>query len=109
MKVWQKAFTLSVEAYRITKNFPAIEQYALSSQLTRAAVSVPANIAEGYDRTSKKEYRYYVSIAKGSLAEVETYFLLAMELGYITREDFNKIDSLRAEVGRMLTGLLKSI
>jgi four helix bundle protein len=84
--VWQKAMDLVVEVYRLANMFPKSETYSLVSQMTRAAASVPANIAEGNARGTLKEHAYFLSISKGSLMETETYLLLAIRLNYITQE-----------------------
>ena len=91
------------------KKFPKLEIYGLISQLQRAAVSVPANIAEGYERNHRKEYLQFLFIAKGSLGEVETYLLLAKDLGYISDSDFRTVDARRQETSKMLQGLIKSL
>jgi four helix bundle protein len=85
--VWQKAMDLAAEAYALTKCFPKAEAYGLTSQLTRAGASVAANIAEGHERSTSKDFAHFLSIAKGSLAETETYVLLAIRLGYVTEDD----------------------
>ncbi len=79
------------------------------SQMRRAAVSVPANIAEGYNRQHRKEYVQFLSVANGSLAELETYLLLAQDLGYLRPEAFGILSDLQAEVARLLHGLLRSL
>lgn len=106
---WQKAYEMVIEVYGITKGFPKEENYGLTSQLQRAAVSVPANIAEGYERQHKKEYRQFLSIAKGSLGELETYLLLARDLCYISAEKYESLDSKRRETARILKGLINSL
>ena len=84
LRVWQEAMDLVSEVYRLTKLFPKEELFGLSAQLRRAAVSVPSNIAEGAARLSRKEFRQYLSVARGSLAEIETQLLIAENLGYGT-------------------------
>jgi len=107
--VWQKAMDLSVEVYSLTKRFPASENFRMTSQLTRAAVSVPANIAEGRARSTRKDYGNFLAIAQGSLAEAETYILLSIRLGYVTAAQTEVAVSLIAEVGRMLTALRQKL
>ncbi len=100
---------LVIECYQITKDFPKSEIYGLSSQLRRAAVSIPANIAEGRERQYTKEFIQHLSIAYGSLAELETHIQIADRLNYL---DINKVKQTlekTAEVGRMLNGLRKSL
>ena len=79
--VWHKAMDVAVHVYRLTDRFPRNEMYRLTSQLTRAAASVPANIAEGNGRGSRRDYAHFLSIAKGSLNETETFLFLAIRLG----------------------------
>lgn len=107
--VWQKAMDLVVECYRVSVHFPKQEQFGLTSQLRRAAVSVPANIAEGHGRSSTKAYLNHLSIACGSLKELETHLLIAHRLDYVTGDDIASALALSTEVGRMLTGLRKSL
>lgn len=103
--VWQKGMDLAVLVYRLVETFPNSERYTLTSQLTRAAVSVPANIAEGSARSTRKEYAQFISIARGSLAETETYILLAVRLGYATEDAVSPAMALVNEISRMLTAL----
>lgn len=109
LKAWQKAYELTLETYRLSKNFPKEETYALTSQLQRAAVSVPANIAEGYERNHRKEYLQYLYIAKGSLGEVETYLLLAKDLGYLSEKEYTAISRIRDETARIIKGLIRAL
>lgn len=105
---WQKAYELTLSVYKLTKEFPKSEIYGLTSQLQRAAVSVPANIAEGYERNHKKEYLQFLYIANGSLAETETYLFLAKDLKYLSQDEYSFIDEKRKETARLLRGLIKS-
>lgn len=105
LRVWQMAMDLVVEIYRVTARFPAEERFGLTSQLRRAAASVPANIAEGNARSTRKDYASFVSIATGSLAETETFLLLAVRLGYLSKAEATPMMSLVAQVGRMLRSL----
>ena len=105
--VWQKAYKLALEIYGITKDFPRFETYGLVQQMRRAAVSLPSNIAEGYGRKHKAEYRQFLSIAYGSLSELETQYLLAIDLGYISKNGI--IENLLKEVGSMLYRMLNPI
>jgi four helix bundle protein len=106
---WQKAMDLVEQVYRVTKRFPREELYGLTSQLRRAVVSVPSNIAEGQGRTSAKEFQQFLSIAHGSLREVETQLMIANRLAYLPAEALNLLLELAAEVGRLTQGLLKSL
>lgn len=103
--VWQKAMDLVVLVYKLAESFPKEETYRLTSQMTRSVVSVPANIAEGNARSSRKEYAHFLTIAKGSLMETETYVFVAVRLGYISEDKI--IDSLKlvTEINKMLTKL----
>ena len=105
--VWQKAYKLVLETYKTTKDFPKSEIYGLSQQMRRAAISVPSNIAEGYGRNHKPEYRQFLSIAYGSLAELETQYLLAIDLKYT--KNSKTIENLLKEVGSMLYRMLNPI
>jgi len=105
--VWQKAMEMVTEIYRLTRNFPKEEMYGLVSQMRRAAVSIPSNIAEGQGRQSKGEFRQFLGIARGSYAELETQIEIAKNLGFLTIP--NPIDDQLAEVGRLLNGLIKSL
>lgn len=105
---WQKAMDLVEEVYKISKGFPKEELYGLTNQLRRAAVSVPSNIAEGQSRGSRDFVRF-LSIAQGSLSEVETQMEIAVRLGYTKNADLTRFDDLVAEVGRLLNGLSNSI
>ena len=107
--VWQKAMDLVTEIYRSTSTFPRQEQFGLTSQLRRAAVSIPSNIAEGQGRLSEKEFRYFLGQARGSLMEVETQIQIAQNLGYLEAEQSKEQLKSCAEVGRILNGLLASI
>ena len=105
LRVWNIAMDLAVEVYRLSSGFPKYELYRITSQLTRAATSVPANIAEGNGRGSARDYARFLSIAKGSLNETETFIRLAIRLGYLTEEQATAALSLSNQVGRMLTSL----
>nr|WP_254175161.1 four helix bundle protein [Planktothrix pseudagardhii] len=98
-----------VECYQVTKQFPTTETYGLSSQIQRAAVSVPANIAEGKGRDHLGQYIHHLSIANGSLMELETHLLIAGKLSYLTPQELEEILTITAEVGRMLNGLRKTL
>lgn len=109
LEVWQKAMDLVVACYQITKKFPKNEVYGLINQLQRAAVSIPANIAEGRERQYSKEFIQHLSIAYGSLAELETHIQIAERLTYIDMNQLKKLLDKTAEIGRMLNGLRKSL
>jgi four helix bundle protein len=107
--VWQRAMQLAGEAYRVTKFFPADERFRMTSQLLRAAASVPANIAEGHARGTRKDYAHFVTIARGSLAETETFLLLAEQVGLVGSDHCKEASRLTAETGRMLNALLTKL
>ena len=104
--VWQKAMDLVEMVYQVTKSFPKEELYGLTSQVRRAAISIPSNIAEGHARNSTAEYKNFLSIARGSLAEVETQLLIARRLGYINAEKLDQLISLQMEVNKMTNALI---
>ena len=109
LKVWQKSYQSCLEIYRVTKGFPKEERYGLTSQIRRAAVSVPSNIAEGYGRKTTPEYIRALYIAYGSNCELETQILLSHDLSYIKADDMDKIHCNIGEVERMLKALIKSL
>ena len=109
LTVWQKSMDLVWEIYRITKKFPGEEVYGLTSQMRRAAVSIPSNIAEGSSHRSRKDYTKFVRIAFGSAAELETQILIAKKLELADEKDFNKAEGLLEEVLKMLNALGKSL
>lgn len=106
---WQKAMELVELVYSETKKFPREEVYALTSQLRRAAVSVPSNIAEGQGRTSSREFLNFLSMAYGSLREIETQIIIAERLGYMSEGKARSILELSGEVGRLINGLSSSL
>ena len=107
--VWQKAMELTAEVYRIVKKLPKEELFALSAQMRRAAVSIPSNIAEGQARISTKEFLNFLSIAKGSKAELETQLMLCVKVGYLVNSDIAAAMQLGQEVGKMITALMKTL
>lgn len=109
LQVWRLAINLSTEVYTTTSSFPKNEIFGLCSQLQRAAVSVASNIAEGHARESTKEYLRFISIALGSLAELETQFIISNNLNYINQVNLDGILEKTSEIGRMLRGLQKSL
>ncbi len=107
--VWQEAVDLVVECYRLTETFPKTETYDLVSQIRRSATAVPANIAEGHGRDHLGDYLRHISIAKGSLTELETHLIIAERLSYLSKEDLSRVLKRSAEIGRMLEGLSRSL
>jgi four helix bundle protein len=109
LRVWQLGMQLAEEVYRLSQHFPKCETYGLASQIQRAAVSVPANIAEGHAMGSSKDFLRFLAIAQGSLAELETHLLLAERLKYGPATQIDPIVSRCGEEARMLRGLRKSV
>ncbi len=107
--VWQKAMDLVVEIYKLTDKFPKHEQYGLTSQMRRATVSIPSNIAEGYRRGTRKDYRKFVLISFGSGAELETQLNLSQRLKYCNEKDLIAINDLLDSIMRMLNKLVRSL
>jgi len=106
---WQKAMDLVEDVYKASRDFPREEVYALTSQIRRAAVSVPSNIAEGQGRRTTADFLRHLSIAYGSLREVETQILIAQRLKYIVKGNVESVLSRAGEVGRLLNGLMASL
>lgn len=107
--VWQKAMDLTIGIYVASGSFPRSEVYGLSSQMRRAAVSTASNLAEGHTRRSTSEYQRFLSIAQGSLSEVETQMLIARRLSYLEEPAGEHLLKLSDEIGRMITGLRKAL
>ena len=107
--VWQKSMDLVVRCYEVSADFPKSETYGLTSHLRRAAVSVPANIAEGHGRGTPKSFVSFIWIANGSLTELETHILIAERLGYLQSESTAPVLQAAREIGRMLVGLRRSL
>jgi four helix bundle protein len=109
LEVWKAAMELAVQVYRLTTRFPKEERYGLTSQMRRAAVSVPSNIAEGKGRASDKELIQFLCHSRGSLFEIETQLTIGEQLGYSTTEDCNVIRQETARIGQMINGLIRSV
>lgn len=107
--VWQRAHELVLEVYRVSAIFPREEQYGLTSQMRRAAVSIPSNIVEGKARGSNKDYKRFLLIARGSMEELKYQILLSKDLKYITEEEYDDLVKAGNEVGKLLSGLIKSL
>jgi four helix bundle protein len=107
--IWKKSMELVTEIYKLTRCFPKEEQYGLTSQIRRAAVSIPSNIAEGKGRKTSKEFHQFLVHARGSLWEVETQLLIAENLGYLTRELGERVEKKTSELGRILSGFLTAV
>jgi four helix bundle protein len=107
LKIWQLGMDIVADVYRLTEKFPREELYGLTSQVRRAAVSIPANIAEGFRRYHPKEHKQFLSIAMGSAAELETELLLAARLGFLAEDDLKNLSSQLDSLGRMMTSIMR--
>jgi len=107
--VWQKAMGLARQAYTLTAGLPKSEAYGLLAQVRRAAVSIPSNIAEGHGRLTDLQFRHFLGNARGSLCELQTQVELAADLGYLDKKKIQIVMDQRAEVGRLLNGLITSL
>lgn len=108
LKVWQKSIEMVVDIYLATSSFPKEELYGLTSQIRRASVSIPSNIAEGYGRFSNKELVRFLFISLGSASEVETQLIICNRLNYMQEKEFNYLSQLNNEIIKMLAGLIRS-
>ena len=104
--VWQKSMTLVKELYRTTQSFPKEELYGITSQIRRAAVSIPSNIAEGYGRGHERELIQFLYIALGSASELETQLIICKDIGYVNEAVFNELNDLNVEIIKMLSALI---
>lgn len=109
LKIWQKGIVLAKAIYKVTDSFPAKETYGIVGQMRRAVVSVPSNIAEGFMRRHNKEYRQFLYIALGSLAELETQVIISEQLGFLNKEESYKIQTNIDEIDKMTAGLIKCL
>ena len=109
LRVWQSGMDLVEHVYRLTQDFPPVEIYGLTNQLRRCAVSIPSNIAEGHTRESGKDYLYYLSIAQGSLAELQTQLEIASRLGYLSDEQVAQISEHTLSLTRQLYALRNAL
>ena len=109
LEVWQLAMEIVAAVYRLTSRFPAEERFGLTAQLRRAAVSIPSNIAEGHGRLGARELRHAVSIARGSVAEVETQLAVAVELNFVAAGEINLLSSQLDRLSKMLFGLYRRL
>lgn len=107
--VWQKSIRLVTEIYRVTEKFPRAETYGLASQMQRAAISIPSNIAEGTGRSTKKDFLQFLHVALGSATELETQLIIACNLEYITEQELARTATDLSEVCKMLHGLMKKL
>jgi four helix bundle protein len=107
--VWQKSMDLCEKVYLATQDYPKIEIYGLTSQTRRCSVSIPSNVAEGYQRGHKAEYIQFLRIAFGSGAELETQLLIALRVGFLKQEKFDEVNGLLEEVMKMLNSLINKL
>ena len=106
LKVWQKSMELAYKVYDIVKILPRDELHSLSDQMRRAVISIPSNIAEGYARASTKDYIHFLSIARGSIAEIETQLYISKDLEYVQEESLENVFVLLEEISKMLTAMI---
>ncbi len=107
--VWQKAHEIVLDIYKITKSFPSAEMYGLTSQLRRSAASIATNIVEGYKRRSDKDFAHFLNMADGSLEETKYHILLAYDLKYMDKNNYESLSKLADEIGKMLYGFQKKL
>lgn len=109
LKIWQKGIEIVKDVYAMTKEFPREEMYGITSQMRRSAVSIPANVAEGFKRFHGKEYSQFLHIALGSVAELETHLIISKELGFIKDEQLAEISEKLDHISKMVSSLLNKI
>jgi len=109
LEVWKKGISLVTLIYKETKSFPRDEEYGLKSQLRRAAVSIPSNIAEGLTRKTKKDKLHFLNIAQGSLSEIDTQVEICLNMNYFDKVHYERIEILLIEIQKMLSGLSRII
>ncbi|MBN8913418.1 MAG: four helix bundle protein [Rhizobiales bacterium] len=109
LKVWQEAMDLAEAAYRISQTMPPSERFGMISQIRRAAVSIPSNIAEGYGRESTGSYVHFLKTARGSLRELETHVLIAHRVGLVQTQETDKLLDLAERIAKMLHALIRSV
>jgi four helix bundle protein len=109
LNIWKRSVEMAIEIYNTSKNFPKEELYGLTSQIRRASVSIPSNIAEGFNRYHNKEFRQFLYISLGSCAEVETQLFIAQRLNYVDQEKASKLIKELGEIGKMINSLIKKI
>ena len=106
--IWQKGMQLVKEVYKLTRTFPKSEDFNLSSQMKRASVSIPSNIAEGFGRSTKKDFQRFLYIALGSIFELQTQIIISYEQDYINQQQYDSINELTREVEKMLCSFMDS-
>jgi four helix bundle protein len=109
LDVWKASMDAAQQVYKLTKLFPEGEKFGLVSQMRRAAVSIPSNIAEGAARQGKAEFKNFLSMAQGSLSELDTQLELAVNLGYLNAQKYQEVSELLIRIDKMLTSLIRSL
>ena len=109
LDVWKRSVAFTTELYKLTARFPETERFGLTSQIRRAAMSVPANIAEGWGRGSTREYVQFLTIARGSLMELETHLIVGCNLTFLTPDELRVASKAIEEIGKMLNGLIGAL
>jgi four helix bundle protein len=109
LTVWQKSVDFTTHIYRLTEKFPKAEIYGLTSQMRRAAISIASNIAEGAARRTSKEFIQFLTIARGSISEIDTHLEIVGRLGYVSPQNLDALDASLTELDRMLSGLVNNI
>jgi four helix bundle protein len=109
LDVWQKGVSLSIEVYKVTEEFPRSEKFGLTAQTRRAAVSIPANIAEGWGRGSTREYVQFLLVARGSIFELETHLIIGQKLGFLEESRLGRLLEVTQAIGRMVNGLILAL
>jgi four helix bundle protein len=107
--VWQRSVQLTAEIYRLTASFPPLERFGLTNQIRRASVSIASNIAEGYGRSTRGEYLQFLGYARGSICELQTQLIIATTLGFCPNKHVDPVETLSADVSRMLIALMKKL
>jgi four helix bundle protein len=100
--IWHKSHQLTLKLYQLTKHFPNEEKFGITSQIRRAAYSIPSNIVEGHSRNSEKEFKHFLSIARGSLSELEYFLILSKDLNYISIDEFKELEADAVEISKIL-------
>lgn len=108
LQVWKQSHLLAIDVYRVSRKFPKEEMFGLTNQLRRCSVSIPSNIAEGFNRKSMKEKRRFLEISRGSLGELQAQLLIARDVGYVSGVDFNKLSNQSIQVSRLLRAFSRS-
>jgi len=109
LEIWKKGIEITKQVYNITESFPKTEIYGLTSQMRRAAVSIPSNISEGAARNTKKEFIQFLHNARGSLSELDTQMIIALELGFLDKNTYDSVEKELNHENKMITGLIKTL